>query len=341
VRKVDTTVPVTKSTSETSWRDVVPIHPAAELFPRLSDAELVELGEDIRKTKRLRFAPVVQEGADRKTRLLDGISRLDAMERVGIRFEITETKRSLYLIILDEDIELPGDGFDYLHKDEDPYAYVASVNAHRRHLTAEKKRELIANLLKEKPARSNLAIAKLAKADDKTVATVRRELEANSEIPYKTERTEASGRKARGRKAGASNNKSKPAPVNDQPTDVETSAAARIAEAAAIEEQQLDNVAKNADFMLPSDPPPGPDACPGGEPAQVAMTALCWLVIAASPDLGGPHLAEHLATIAADQTPDPLPSSAVERVIGVLIDVSLALRAKEHPESKHAAGGQP
>jgi hypothetical protein len=33
-----------------SWRDVLPIHPAAELFPLMSPGELRALGEDI-KTK--------------------------------------------------------------------------------------------------------------------------------------------------------------------------------------------------------------------------------------------------------------------------------------------------
>jgi hypothetical protein len=33
-----------------SWRDVLPIHPAAELFPLMSPDELRELGEDIKAT---------------------------------------------------------------------------------------------------------------------------------------------------------------------------------------------------------------------------------------------------------------------------------------------------
>jgi hypothetical protein len=32
-----------------SWRDVLKIHPACELFPLMSQAELKELGEDIKK----------------------------------------------------------------------------------------------------------------------------------------------------------------------------------------------------------------------------------------------------------------------------------------------------
>jgi hypothetical protein len=84
----------------------------------------------------------------------------------------------------------------------DPYAFVLSANLHRRHLTPAKKRELIAEVLKAKPEASNLSIAKQVKVDDKTVASVRRDLEANSEIPNKP-RVEANGRKARGRKPGS------------------------------------------------------------------------------------------------------------------------------------------
>jgi hypothetical protein len=82
----------------------------------------------------------------------------------------------------------------------DPIRYVLSTNILRRHLTSEQKRELIAKVLKAKPELPDNAIGKLAKADSKTVRKVRSKLQANSEIPNKTERTEASGRKARGRK---------------------------------------------------------------------------------------------------------------------------------------------
>ena len=30
-----------------SWRDTIKVHPAAEIFPRMSDTELRELGDDI------------------------------------------------------------------------------------------------------------------------------------------------------------------------------------------------------------------------------------------------------------------------------------------------------
>jgi hypothetical protein len=70
-----------------SWRDVLPIHPAAELFPLMSEAELRELGEDIKTKKRLTssFALIYRNG---RHELLDGRNRLDAMELVGIPIRI-------------------------------------------------------------------------------------------------------------------------------------------------------------------------------------------------------------------------------------------------------------
>jgi hypothetical protein len=57
-----------------------------------------------------------------------------------------------------------------------------------------KKRELTAKLLKAKPEASNRQIAKQVKIDDKTVASVRREMEARSEIPNVEARTDTKGR---------------------------------------------------------------------------------------------------------------------------------------------------
>jgi hypothetical protein len=64
----------------TSWRDHLPIHPTAELFPLMSESELRELGENI-KANGLVSSIVLYKG-----KLLDGRNRLDAMEMVGIKF---------------------------------------------------------------------------------------------------------------------------------------------------------------------------------------------------------------------------------------------------------------
>jgi ParB-like chromosome segregation protein Spo0J len=179
------------------WRDHLDVHPAAELFPLMSEAELQELAEDIKKNGL--SAPIVlwHPDGDGKPSLIDGRNRLDALAPLG-------------LLVFDENGRLVRLAFKKRQNDChpitfadqscDPYALALSLNVHRRHLTNEQKRELIGKVLKAKPEASNVAIAKAVKADDKTVASVRRELEANSEIPNKPDRVEASGRRARGRK---------------------------------------------------------------------------------------------------------------------------------------------
>ena len=63
-----------------SWRDTLPIHPAAALFPRMSSDELRELGRDIRKNGLRSSIALWQSDKGASALLLDGISRLDAVE---------------------------------------------------------------------------------------------------------------------------------------------------------------------------------------------------------------------------------------------------------------------
>jgi hypothetical protein len=191
-----------------SWRDVLKIHPAAELFPRMSDDELRELAADIKahglKQPIVSWSPgYVGDGVkDRPRYVLDGISRLDAMELAG-------------LPLVSDEGELTGARFDQLWEkdrvcstasgrqikpDTDPYAYVISANIRRRHLTAEQKRELIAKLIKSTPEKSDRAIAKTAKVDHKTVGAVRGNLEARGEVPHVATRKDAKGRRQPARK---------------------------------------------------------------------------------------------------------------------------------------------
>jgi hypothetical protein len=142
------------------------IHPAAELFPMLSNAELQELAADIKK-KGLLF-PISIYG--KTGELLDGRNRLAACEIAGV-----EPSRYCY----------PGD---------DPIGFVLSANIHRRHLTDEQKRDLIARVLMLDPKQSDRKIAKAVKRDHKTVAKVRREQIQLGTIPQLTETTGADGK---------------------------------------------------------------------------------------------------------------------------------------------------
>jgi hypothetical protein len=163
-----------------------------------------------------------------------------------------------------------------------------------------------------------------------------------ADVRATVDRTEASGRKARGRKP--------PKQADGHPlTDAELSAEARKA-AAALAERQLDFVEKHADFSEPSaaarkaayaaeelnNGALPPEDTPDGDVAKTAFTALCLLVLAASRD---PHLADHLVAIAAAQAPDPFPS--IERLIEVLIEVDGRLRGPEGNHAEPPAGDDP
>src|SRR5262249_3730544 len=113
--------------------------------------------------------------------LLDGIHRLDALELLGR--EIAPNNHNIF------GKPLPA------MKDSEICALVRSLNLERRHVTNKEKRDLIAKLLKADPGKSNRQIAKLTKADDKTVASVRRKKEATAEIPQLEATVGADGKK--------------------------------------------------------------------------------------------------------------------------------------------------
>jgi hypothetical protein len=193
-----------------SWRDVLPIHPAAELLPRPSQDELVALGEDI-KANGLHIqiaifnATAEAEGQGRERSkngdqfsLLDGISRLDAMEAVGLGFDLTLIAGDLrrcpnWLLTTDDDF-LPDGYLPAKIVYSDPYGFVLSANLHRRHLTAEEKRELVAKLIKATPEKSDRQIAKQAQSNRTTVGEIRKELEASGDVSIIDTRIDSQGR---------------------------------------------------------------------------------------------------------------------------------------------------
>jgi hypothetical protein len=191
-----------------TWRDLMPVHPAADLFPMLCDADLVALGEDIEANGLI--TPIMVDGDYRSTpTLCDGRNRLAAMERVGIPVRLLETTvkrgggRKEYALVADG-FDVGGmieRTIDYI--DCDPVTYIVSANIHRRHLTAETKRGLVAELLKENPERSDRATAALIKVDHKTVAAVRRREEDVGSIPHVEKRVDTKGRHQPTRKGAA------------------------------------------------------------------------------------------------------------------------------------------
>ena len=170
------------------WREILPVHPAADLLPLLSSEQLRELADDIAKNGLREPVDIWCEGGDAPISLLDGRNRLDALELLGCKIFHTETKKGLEEIDWHHDTHI-GDGPSFQIFQiknsyiEDPHAYVVSKNIRRRHLTAEQKRDLLAKLLKADPEKSDRQIAATVGVDHKTVGTVRRETEATGEIP--------------------------------------------------------------------------------------------------------------------------------------------------------------
>jgi hypothetical protein len=171
-------------------------HPLSDLFPLMKGAEFDALVADIR-ANRLRDKIVLYEGT-----ILDGRNRYRALRTLGVHpGEI----RDLFCVTRDCIDEHHGG----------PAAYVISANIHRRHLTAEQKRDLIARLIKAQPEKSNRQIAATAKASHHTVEAVRTKMEGRGQIAHVSERTDTRGRKQPAKKSpkGADRKQSAPKPV--------------------------------------------------------------------------------------------------------------------------------
>jgi hypothetical protein len=168
-----------------TWRDHIKVHPAAELFPMMSDEELRVLARDIKKQglqndvvlwfpDKVSFKPKIQD-----LFLLDGRNRLEALSRSGA----TEAQIAKHL---DNAI---------LHDvTTNPWQFVVSANIVRRHLNADQKRALIATLLKATPKKSDRQIAKMVKGSPTTVGTVRAKLEEAGDVSKLDTRTDTLGR---------------------------------------------------------------------------------------------------------------------------------------------------
>jgi hypothetical protein len=159
------------------WRSKFRVHPAAEKLPRMSEAELQVLSKDISENglaTPIDFREITLHGK-RVREILDGRHRLDALELLG-RDPPEKAFRKLKL------------------DDAGAVLHIMSMNVHRRHLSPEQKRQVMTELLKADPAQSDRQVAKIAKADHKTVAAQRDRMEATGELPQLEKRKGADGK---------------------------------------------------------------------------------------------------------------------------------------------------
>jgi hypothetical protein len=168
-----------------SWRDLIDVHPDADIFPMADEAQLKAWAEDIKKNDMKVPIVIARNQTGDKPVLWDGRNRLEAIERftdIPIKVErgmIVEHHKYLRVV----------------RKGGDPRAVIASLNLHRRHLTAAQKRELIGKLLKADPTKSNRQIAAETGTDKNTVKAARLEKERTGEIHQLAETVGRDGKK--------------------------------------------------------------------------------------------------------------------------------------------------
>ena len=191
-------------------------HPLSDLFPLMTGLEFDELVADI-KTNGLREKIDLYQG-----KIIDGRNRYRALKQLGID-PSADDKQYFRKAIYAHAVGGPA-GHEQSNDDR-VRAYVISKNIHRRHLTAEQKRDLITKLLKADPEKSDREIGRLTKADNKTVASVRAEQERREEIPHVETRTDTKGRKQPTKKPKP---EAKPKPPKPDPRIISPKLADRV-----------------------------------------------------------------------------------------------------------------
>jgi len=158
-------------------------HPFSKLFPPISDEDFGKLAADI-KLNGLHQHIVRYQG-----KILDGNNRYRACELVKIAPKFA----------------------DFAGDDAAARNYVISANIHRRHLSPDQRRDIIATLLKADPSQSNRQVAEQAKVSHVTVGAVRNELETTGQIDQLDKTTGADGktRKGKGKPKGKGGSKGK------------------------------------------------------------------------------------------------------------------------------------
>jgi hypothetical protein len=187
----------------------------------MSDDRLRELGADIAKNGLM--LPIAVTSAGKRPNeperyvLLDGRSRLDAMQLVGLDLGLSEVNGQWCLDVRGVDWTAPPP----IVVHGNPITYVASVNFHRRDLTPEQRIEGLKKLIKMQPGLSARQIAQQAKVSPTTAAKAVRELEAEGTCPVLDTSTDTRGRK-QPRHKPARTPRGRPVPVAGPPLPVST-----------------------------------------------------------------------------------------------------------------------
>jgi ParB-like chromosome segregation protein Spo0J len=154
-------------------------HSIALTFPSLSDLELQELMQDIAKHGQREAITLY------KDEILDGVHRYRACRQIGVIPFYREFKGDL----------------------EAAVAYARSLNHHRRHMTAEQRREaaelqrkLIADLIKAEPELSSRQISEKAGVHHSAVDRERKRMEKSGDVAHAPHRQDSLGRQQPARK---------------------------------------------------------------------------------------------------------------------------------------------
>jgi DNA-binding Lrp family transcriptional regulator len=215
---------------KSSWRDTLPVHPAAELFPLMSSDELRALGADIVNNGLTSSIALWRADPKAPLFLLDGRNRLDAIEMAtGKPVEVgAPSLMAGKFSALDKVIVLDG-------RSVDPWAYVVSANIYRRHLTIEDKDRLIVELLRVDPTKSNRQVAKIVDVSHPHVAKVRKQAEQAGDVETVTTSVDTRGRKQPAKKA-----KQPKEPVQSQPVEPATASRGDIGATSTGEAERLE-----------------------------------------------------------------------------------------------------
>src|SRR6516164_273297 len=146
-------------------------HPFSAMSPSISDDDFGKLAADI-KLNGLHQPIMRYQG-----KILDGNNRYRACELVRIAPKFA----------------------DFTGDDAAARNYVISANIHRRHLSPDQRRDIIAALLKADPTQSNRQVAEQAKVSHVTVGAVRNELETTGQIDQLDKTTGADGKTRKGK----------------------------------------------------------------------------------------------------------------------------------------------